>query len=119
MTTIYDRVRVGGLFRDICWAVTLRGVMRKFIGYTLLAISCLAFALLPVIPFLDQETATKASWAGALFIFAEVCWWLAMPFLGKEVIAFCQRYWQLAKIRLRLGKKASEADLQPANDPKI
>ena len=62
--------------------------MRKLLGYSLLVISCLAWAIIPVIPFLSLNVAQKASWATVIFVFAEVTWWLAMPLLGKEIIDF-------------------------------
>ena len=73
--------------------------IRKLLGYTLLAISCIAWAVLPVIPFLDISTAAKASWGAGVFIFAEVTWWLAVPLLGKEFIEWCQAGWQWTKQR--------------------
>lgn len=68
--------------------------MRKIIGYGLLITSCLAWAVLPAIPFLPLETAQKAAWAGGVFVFAEVTWWLAMPLLGKEILELLQRFKQ-------------------------
>ena len=62
--------------------------MRKLLGYSLLVISCFAWAIIPVIPFLSLSVAQKASWATAVFVFAEVTWWLAMPLLGKEIIDY-------------------------------
>lgn len=92
--------------------------MRKLIGYILLGLSCLAFTVLPIIPFLDWQTSRKATWGGAVFIFAEVTWWIAMPLLGKEVLEFCQRYWALAKSWLQpSGDKHLEADKLPISDP--
>lgn len=71
--------------------------MRKFLGYMLLTVSCVAWAALPVIPFLSLTAALKASWAGGLFVFAEVTWWLAVPLLGKEIIDWSKRCWQSFK----------------------
>lgn len=59
---------------------------RKMIGFLLLLISCIAWAALPIIPFLPYKTSVLAAWVGAVFIFAEVTWWLAIPFLGKDMI---------------------------------
>ena len=73
----------------------------KILGYTLIILSCLAWALIPAIPFLDLSTTTKASWAGGLFIFAEVTWWLAMPLLGPEIMALIRQWWPKFKIWLR------------------
>lgn len=71
--------------------------MRRIIGYTLLVISCVAFCLMAVIPFLDLESADKAAWLASMFIFAEVTWWLAMPLLGKEIIDASKRWWRKSK----------------------
>lgn len=92
--------------------------MRKIVGYSLLVLSCLAFAVLPVIPFLDWETSRKAAWGGAVFIFAEVTWWIAIPLLGKEVLEFCQRYWALLKSwMLRSEDKQDKEDEVPISRP--
>ena len=74
--------------------------MRKILGYSLLVISCIALALMLVVPFLDLAAEERAAWMVGLFVFAEITWWLAMPLLGKEVLAFCQRVWQRFKVRL-------------------
>ena len=74
--------------------------MRKLLGYILLAISCVAWLAVPVIPFLPLSAVEKASWVGGVIIFAEIAWWLAMPLLGKEIIAWCKNAWQWCKRRL-------------------
>lgn len=79
--------------------------MRKITGYSLLLVSCLAWAALPVIPFLPLETAEKAAWAGASFLFAEVTWWLAMPLLGKEIIEYSKRLWAGIKGKFQTEEK--------------
>lgn len=48
----------------------------------------LAWAVLPVVPFLPISGEAKATWAGALFIFAEITWWSAMPLLGPELVTW-------------------------------
>lgn len=72
--------------------------VRKTTGYVLFVLSCLGWAVLPVIPFLPISGAAKAAWVAAALIFAEVAWWLMVVLLGKEVIEYCRRGWQ----RLRL-----------------
>ncbi len=80
--------------------------MRKIVGYGLLIISCLAWTTLPLIPFFPAETTVKAAWAGGIFIFAEVTWWVAMPLLGKEIIEYLRRLWQGIKTKFqRVFKK--------------
>lgn len=74
--------------------------MRKLLGYILLAISCIAWLAVPVIPFLPLSTVQKASWVGGIIIFAEIAWWLAVPLLGKEIIDWCKNAWQWCKRRL-------------------
>lgn len=68
--------------------------IRKAFAYTLLFLSCLAWALLPVVPFVDASLEQKSWWAGSLFLFAEISWWAAMPFLGPELL----QWWQKLKI---------------------
>ena len=81
--------------------------MRKLLGYILLAISCLAWLTVPIIPFLSLSAVEKASWVGGIIIFAEIAWWLAMPLLGKEIIAWCKSAWQWCK--RALGFRSFEA----------
>lgn len=73
-------------------------LLRKFLGYSLLIISCLAWAALPLVPFLSMDTGQKAQWGGGLFVFAEITWWAAMPLLGKEIIELWQLWWPRIKI---------------------
>ena len=88
--------------------------MRKLLGYSLLVISCFAWAILPVIPFLSLSVAQKASWATAVFVFAEVTWWLAMPLLGKEIIDYSKAAWQRCKAFF--SRKGSSAESQQADN---
>ncbi len=71
--------------------------MRKIIGYSLIVVSCMAWAAMVIIPFLDLETEDKVAWAGGAFIFAEVTWWAAVPILGKEIIEYSRYWWELIK----------------------
>jgi hypothetical protein len=77
--------------------------MRKPLGYTLLIISCIAWGVLPLIPFIPWEPEELAALAGGVFIFAEITWWLAMPLLGKEVYELMNKLW--LKTKLQLGKQ--------------
>ena len=88
--------------------------MRKLLGYSLLVISCLAWAIIPVIPFLSLSVAQKASWATVVFVFAEVTWWLAMPLLGKEIIDYSKAAWQRCKVLF--SRKVSSAESQQADN---
>jgi hypothetical protein len=71
--------------------------LRKPLGYALIIISCILFAALPVIPFLDLSSAEKASWGGILFIAAEITWWLGVPLLGKEFLEWMSKAWAWIK----------------------
>jgi len=88
--------------------------LRKLLGYVLLAISCLAWLTVPIIPFLSFSAVEKASWVGGIIIFAEIAWWLAMPLLGKEIIAWCKSAWQWCKRVLGFRSAESLVDDAPA-----
>jgi len=75
--------------------------LRTVSGYAILGISLLAWAALPVLPFLPMEATRKAAWAGGVFIFAEVTWWLAVLLLGKEIVVWFRQQWQKLKSRFR------------------
>ena len=79
---------------------------RKLIGFVLLIISCIAWAVLPVLPFLPYEAEELAAFGGAVFVFAEVTWWLAIPFLGREMFDFAKQY--LLKIIASLKDEPKE-----------
>lgn len=68
---------------------------RSLIAYSLFIISCVAWAALPIIPFLPMETEQLLAWGGGTFIFAEVTWWAAILLLGPEVLDLAKRYWQV------------------------
>ena len=74
---------------------------RTLAGYAILGISLLAWAALPVIPFLPMEAASKAAWAGGVFIFAEITWWLAVALLGKEIVIWFRQQWDKCKAWFR------------------
>ncbi len=71
--------------------------LRKITGYALLAISLLAWAALPLLPFLSMEATMKAALAGGIFIFAEITWWLAVALLGKEIVQWFRLQWSRFK----------------------
>ena len=74
---------------------------RTLTGHAVLALSLVAWAALPVLPFLPMEAARKAAWAGGVFIFAEITWWLAVALLGKEIVVWFSQQWLKLKSRLR------------------
>mgnify|MGYP001188388024 CR=1 FL=1 len=92
--------------------------MRKLIGYSLLIISCLTWAVMPVIPFLSITVAQKACWATAVFVFAEVTWWLAMPLLGKEIVEYSKAAWRRVSGFFSGNIEPSEMNDLPFNDKK-
>ncbi len=55
------------------------------IGLVLMVISIVAFLMLPVIPFLNVEKGVKYIVSTALFIFAEVTFWVGGILMGKEL----------------------------------
>jgi hypothetical protein len=89
---------------------------RKLTGYTLLAVSCLAFGVLPIIPFLSLEGEQKLTWGGGVFVFAEVTWWLSMPLLGPEIIEFTKKWWNEIKCYVRGGPGDNTVDKADKED---
>jgi hypothetical protein len=67
-------------------------LFRGALSYSLLTISCIAWAALPIIPFLPFDGEQLVAWGAGVFIFAEITWWLAIPLLGKEILDLWQRY---------------------------
>lgn len=70
---------------------------RQVLGTALLIVSCLAYGILPLIPFLPLESSEKLAWGGAVFVFAQVTWWVSMPLLGPEVLALSRQWWEKLK----------------------
>ena len=62
--------------------------LRQIVGYGLLGVSCIAWVILPAVPFLPLDGKTRLALGGGVFLFAEITWWVAMPLLGPEVVAF-------------------------------
>jgi len=60
--------------------------MSKIIGYVLLAMSCLLFGLILVVPWLNATKSTMAWITTALFISAEVLFYLSIFLIGKSFI---------------------------------
>lgn len=55
----------------------------KPLGFSLIAISALAWIAVFIIPFLNFETLQIAGMITALIVFAEICFYLAILLLGK------------------------------------
>jgi len=84
----------------------------KIVGFILLILSSVSFLLVFVIPFLNLSLTEKASWAGILYIFCEITWWLSFPFLGKEYITWSKQIWDRLTIKgtvFTLNKRESNS----------
>ena len=75
--------------------------LRKITGYLILSISLIAWAALPLIPFIPVGTSAKAAWGGGVFIFAEITWWLAVVLLGKEIVQWLGLQWNKLRESIR------------------
>ena len=75
--------------------------LRKITGYLILSISLIAWAALPMIPFIPVGASAKAAWGGAFFIFAEITWWLAVVLLGKEIVQWLGLQWNKLRESIR------------------
>ena len=73
--------------------------MRKLIGYGLLILSCIAWTVLPIVPFLPLSAEQKVAWAAGLYIFGQLTWFGCLPFLGKEFVQRTRQLWQTLKAR--------------------
>lgn len=82
--------------------------VREFAGFSLLGVSCIAWGILPVIPFLPASTTEKTAWAGIVFIFAEVTWWSAVPLLGPEFVQFTRSTW--SRFKSFIGRSGDVSD---------
>jgi hypothetical protein len=58
----------------------------------LLVIPGALYAALPVVPFLPLTTAQKIGLSSGLVVAAEVIFWIAALFVGKEVISRYRRF---------------------------
>ena len=75
--------------------------LRKITGYIILSISLIAWAALPIIPFIPLGASAKAAWGGGVFIFAEITWWLAVVLLGKEIVQWFGLQWKKSRESIR------------------
>lgn len=78
--------------------------MIKIIGYILLAISCLLFIMIPVVPWFDLSKGQIAGITSFLFIGGEVLFYLSLFILGKS-------FFDKIKARLKFWK-AKPADVK-------
>ena len=77
--------------------------MIKIIGYVLLAVSCLLFIMIPVVPWLDFSKAQMAGISTGLLIAGEVLFYLSLFILGRSLF-------DKIKARLKVWK-AKPADM--------
>jgi hypothetical protein len=70
------------------------------LGYLLLLVSILSWFALPVISFLSITIREKVAYSSALFIFAEITWWLSIPLLGKEFVEKIKALYAYLKAKL-------------------
>ncbi|MEM1154112.1 MAG: transporter suffix domain-containing protein [Pseudomonadota bacterium] len=59
--------------------------MKKTLGYMLLALAILAWAGIPVLPFIDLTLAQVAAATTFLLIAGELLFWASVVLLGEEV----------------------------------
>ena len=82
--------------------------IRKALGLSLFLLSGLAWLMLPALPFWPDSlyplsTEQRVGAAGALLVFGEITWWLAVVLLGKELVEACRYYWKKVKARVGLA----------------
>lgn len=78
---------------------------RLWLGYLLIVLSCVAWAVLPVLPFLPISHQQLIVWAAAAFFFAELTWWSAVLLLGPEMIDLAKRYWRVMRQCRRCARR--------------
>jgi hypothetical protein len=85
--------------------------MIKIIGYILLAVSCLLFLMIPVVPWLDFSKTQMAGISTGLLIAGEVLFYLSLFILGRS-------FFDKIKARLKF-RRAKPADMNlPDQDEK-
>ena len=57
----------------------------------LLVVPCAVYAAVPVVPFLPLTTARKIGLSSGLVVVAEIVFWIAALFVGREVISRYRR----------------------------
>jgi hypothetical protein len=86
--------------------------MVKIAGYILLAISCLLFLMILLVPFLDLTKGQMAGLTTGLIIAGEILFYLSLILLGRT-------FFDKIKSRFKLRKtKISESNLPDENGKK-
>jgi hypothetical protein len=75
--------------------------MLKVIGYILLAISCISFILIPVIPWFDFTVKQIAGITTVLIIIGEVLFYTSIFILGKSFYAKIKSWLMFWKPKIR------------------
>lgn len=78
---------------------------RLWVGYVLIVLSCIAWAILPLLPFLGFDTERLLAWGGVVFLIAELTWWGGVLLLGPEFIGVTKRYWCVVQQYRRCARR--------------
>jgi hypothetical protein len=84
--------------------------MLKITGYILLAISCLAFILIFIMPWFDFSKAQIAGITTVLIIIGEVFFYTSIFILGKT-------FYAKLKAKLTFWKPKGKSDIQNSESP--
>lgn len=92
--------------------------IRLLLGYLLIVLSCIAWAVLPMLPFLPASNQQLLAWAGVVFVIAELTWWVAILLFGPEMIDLAKRYWRVITQCRRCARRrcAEKSFSKGAND---
>lgn len=71
--------------------------MARILGYSLLFLSAIAWALLLLVPLLPVSTEQKLAWGAGLYIFGQLTWFVSLALLGREFIDRGRRSWRRVK----------------------
>ena len=85
--------------------------MIKIIGYILLAISCLLFILIPVVPWFDFSKGQIAGITTVLIISGEVLFYLSLFILGRsffDKIKAKFKFWKAKPADMNLPAKSEK-----------
>lgn len=80
--------------------------MVKTIGYILLAISCVSFLLIPVVPFLGFSAIKIAGITTGLIITGEILFYLSLFILGRS-------FYEKIKSKLKFRKSRTNTSNRP------
>lgn len=81
----------------------------RIAGFIVLAVSCVLFLLIPVVPWLDLPAGQKAGIATGLLIAGEILFYSSLAILGRS-------FYDKLKARFRFRKSKSSATGVPAED---